>query len=856
MTSVCDGLRVIDFSSWMAGPLATMILADNGADVIKVEPPDGDPARDLPAFQAWNRGKRSVVIDLKSDAGREQALQLVRGADVIVTSFRPGVAERLGIDYERVHEANPQAVYAAITGYGEEGELSQLKGYEALVCAKFGRMMMFERIADRAGPAYPAVACASYSAAMLTVQGVLAALHRRRSTGSGQKVSISLLASLIPYDLIMWIGRQLREPEPEAAEQTATMYLHQLMGKRQMLGGGGAEKPRSYDPKQVHRPQFRVPRPNYLTAVTKDGVWLQFANTIDHLCFAQMQALDLLDLYGEERFAKLPAVGDEADSEALWEIVLERVRTKTHDEWLAIFDQHQDVAVERIRWPLESIEHRQVIHNGDIIDVPGLDGEPTKQIGALVRFSESESCIGRGAPQLGADTQEVLGGQEALNAVAAGATPKPPAPLADVATNGGHKRQGPLSDVTIVDFSAWIAAPYSTGVLANLGARVIRVEVIGGDYSRYSTDGLLSFPMTQGKESIALDLKRPEGRKIARQLIERADMIVHNFRPGVPERLGIDYETCHKLNPRAIYLNAASYGDSGPDCRKPAFYAIAAANGGSQMRQAGEGHPRPDSETLPLDDLKDEAWRLLKAAEWNADPIAALASATALLLGLHARDSGGTGQALLTTMLCSNMYANSDEIIDYAGRPAPPRVDADVRGLGPLYRLYDTADGWVFLACLRRKEWQEFCRAIERPDLEAEWEAAWQGGETADRLIESIQAVFDARSAIDWERSLAERGVPIAAVETRDPGQFCLEDETMRRLGHMVQVESEVYGSYWRHGALQKFSADEQTFGPWEPLGGHTSAILNELGYSEDEVAALAQDEVVEVWKPDVETKR
>ena len=126
MTGACDGLRVIDFSSWMAGPLATMILADNGADVIKVEPPDGDPARGLPAFQAWNRGKRSVVIDLKSDAGREQALQLVRGADAIVTSFRPGVAERLGIDYERVHEANPQAVYAAITGYGEEGELSHL----------------------------------------------------------------------------------------------------------------------------------------------------------------------------------------------------------------------------------------------------------------------------------------------------------------------------------------------------------------------------------------------------------------------------------------------------------------------------------------------------------------------------------------------------------------------------------------------------------------------------------------------------------------------------------------------------------------------------------------------------------
>ncbi|MCH8008836.1 MAG: CoA transferase [Chloroflexi bacterium] len=163
---VCDGLRVVDFSSWMAGPLATMILADNGADVIKIEPPGGDPARSMPAFQAWNRGKKSIALDLKTDAGRERALELVCDADVVVTSFRPGVAERLGVGYEQVHQVNPQAIYAAITGFGEEGKFSHLKGYEALVCAKFGRMMMFERIADRDGPGYPAVACASYSAGM------------------------------------------------------------------------------------------------------------------------------------------------------------------------------------------------------------------------------------------------------------------------------------------------------------------------------------------------------------------------------------------------------------------------------------------------------------------------------------------------------------------------------------------------------------------------------------------------------------------------------------------------------------------------------------------------------------------
>jgi len=821
--AACEGLRVLDFSTWMAGPLATMILADNGAEVIKVEPPDGDPARAMPAFQAWNRGKKSVALDLKSEDGQQRAFDLAREADVIVTSFRPGVAERLGLDYVKVRKKNKRAVYASITGYGGEGPLSHLKGYEALVCAKMGRMMMFERIADRDGPGYPAVPCASYSAAMLTVQGVLAALHKRNATGKGQKVDVSLLASLIPYDLILWIGHQLREQGPEAGGQTATMYLQQLMGRRQQLGVEGDES-KTYNPREVHRPSFRVPRPNYLTAVTKDGVWLQFANTIDHLCFAQMQALDLLDVYGDERFAKLPAVGDEADSEAIWEIVLERVRSKTYDEWMEVFDAYENVAVEKIRWPREAVEHRQVFHNGNVVQVAGLDGQPTKQLGPLVRFSHSEATVGT-PPKLGQHAGAMFESEQ---------TDK----------NGAKKAKGdgPLAGITIVDFSQWIAAPYSTGVLANMGARVIRVEVPGGDFSRFSTDGLLSFPMTQGKESIALDLKTSAGQKIAHKLIERADMVLHNFRPGVAERLGIDFETCTKLNPRAIYLNAASYGDSGPDSRRPAFYAIAAANGGNQMRQAGEGHPRPASASLPMDGLKEEAWRLLKAAEWNADPIAALGSATALLLGLHARDRSGSGQELLTSMLCSNMYANSDDLIEFEGRADMPLVDEELYGLGPHYRLYRASEGWVFLACVQRDEWETFCAAIEKPALASRWPP-----ESAS-VADEIGAVLATRPADEWERVLAEHDVPLVSVETRDPGRFILEDESMEEQGHVVTVQAPVYGEYQRHGALQKFSDEKLTFGGWEPLGGHTRPVMEELGYEEEEIAELVESKVVEVW--------
>src|SRR6478735_5211677 len=139
--TACGGLTVIDFSQGMAGPMATMILADHGADVVKVESPRGDFARGEPGFLMWNRGKRSVVLDLTRDEDRVHALALAETADVVVESFRPGVAERLGIGYEAVVAVNPRVVYCSITGYGRDDPRSQRRTYEVDVAATVGRMV-------------------------------------------------------------------------------------------------------------------------------------------------------------------------------------------------------------------------------------------------------------------------------------------------------------------------------------------------------------------------------------------------------------------------------------------------------------------------------------------------------------------------------------------------------------------------------------------------------------------------------------------------------------------------------------------------------------------------------------------
>jgi crotonobetainyl-CoA:carnitine CoA-transferase CaiB-like acyl-CoA transferase len=457
------------------------------------------------------------------------------------------------------------------------------------------------------------------------------------------------------------------------------------------------------------------------------------------------------------------------------------------------------------------------------------------QPGSLVDFSKGDVTIGQRAPHLGEHNEEILG------RIVSTTTPESVEP-----SNGPSG--GPLSGIVALDFATFFAAPYGLSILSNLGARVIKVEAPGGDYSRYSVGGLLSFHTTQGKESIAIDLKSTEGREVVHSLITEADVLLHNFRPGVPAKLGVDYATVRRLNPGLIYLYGASYGETGPDASRPAFHPIAGAIAGNALRQVGEGFPPNNIEHLSMDEIKRHAWRLLKANEGNPDVNAALAVATAILLGLNLRDRTGEGMALQTTMIASNMLANSDELISYPARPEGPKVDADLFGLGACYRLYEASEGWVFLACVVREEWVRFCQAVDRPDLIQMWQSACDP--PADRNQRSVASVvadlLRSRPSDEWERIMLEREVPLVAVEMRDPGQVWLEDEIMKEIGCVEEVESPVYGRYKRHGSLQQFSGETLRLGAWEPVGGHSRQILLELGYSEDVAQSMIDRGIVE----------
>jgi crotonobetainyl-CoA:carnitine CoA-transferase CaiB-like acyl-CoA transferase len=200
-----DGIRVIDLSLFLPGPMLTMMMADQGAAVIKVEPPAGDPARDQPPFEGgqsvWfrglNRGKDCVRIDLKTPAGRDELWALIAGADVFVEGFRPGVMARLGFDYAAVSARHPQIIYCSISAFGQTGPLSQHPAHDLAVQAMTGFLAVND--GDDGHPVVPGVASADLAAGLTGLSAILMALIGRGRTGRGDHIDCAMADSLLPW---------------------------------------------------------------------------------------------------------------------------------------------------------------------------------------------------------------------------------------------------------------------------------------------------------------------------------------------------------------------------------------------------------------------------------------------------------------------------------------------------------------------------------------------------------------------------------------------------------------------------------------------------------------------------------
>ena len=384
------------------------------------------------------------------------------------------------------------------------------------------------------------------------------------------------------------------------------------------------------------------------------------------------------------------------------------------------------------------------------------------------------------------------------------------------AINGnGRMPPHPLSGITVLEFASYIATPFATALLADLGARVIKIEPITGDLYRAGR-----FPrmgkMLQGKEGLALDLKDPRAQEAVHRLIEKTDVLIHNFRPGVPERLGIDYETVRRINPQVVYLYAGAYGSSGPHSARIGFHPIAGAITGGPRYQLGRAFPPPADRAMSLDEIDYVSDVMRHSNEPNPDPVAALANITGVLLALYARGRLGRGQYLETSMLGGNLYSNADDALWYEGKPERMLPDAEFNGLHALYRLYPAASGWVFLACPEESEWRAFAGAVDRGDLLED--ARFRDRESRlghdGELSAELAELFRHRPASEWEGLLTPHDVACVEVLQADTGKFFLATPWLKDAGFFVETEHPSTGPYWRYGPTVGLSKTPGVAGP------------------------------------------
>ena len=809
MAEVLEGIRVLDFTRGMPGAVATMVLSDFGAEVVKVEPPQGDPFRSLPGALLWDRGKKSVTLDLHEPTGQERARRLAADADVVVESFRPGTAERLGIAYEALSAGHPALVYASISGFGRKGPYARYKGYEGIVAAKAGRMMAFNGQNRREdGPNYGAVQVASHAAAMATVRGIVAALSVRDRTGQGQRVDTSLLQGLSTYDMHNWIVWQMMIKDPDEF------------------------------PNDPQGDPMRLPGLPYLPARTKDGRWIQMANLMDRLFHASVHATGLDAIYQDPRFETAPALTEE-NREALRRIMLERMREKTLEEWMDLFvHEAPNVGAEPFMTTQEGMGHPQSLHNGHVVQVDDPRVGPMRQLGPLFKVDRTPASVKGPAPSLGQHNDEILGTLD-------GAVGRP-----ERANGGAPLPRHPLEGVTILDCATIIAGPLGASLFGELGARVIRVEPLEGDWMRRNVKGITTNRTMGGTESISLDLKTPEGQEIMAALIRKADLLVHNMRPGAPERVGIGYEQARTINPRLVYLYVGGYGAEGPHAHRPAMHPIPGAVDGGALAQAGRGTPPPPETPLTMDEVLEVSRRLGRANEANPDPNTSMGVATALMLGLYARERLDVAQYLEMTMLCANAYANADDFFSYEGKPPRAIPDREGYGLSALYRLYAAQGGWVFLACPFEHEWRALCHAIGRGELleDARFATPEDRARNDDALAHELSRVFASRPPLEWERTLVAADVACVQAENRGMYHFFAEDPHVRENGLTTDVEHLRFGTFWRHSPMITFSRTPGRVGPGPLKGQHTLSVLQELGYTQEQVEALRSRGVVD-WE-------
>ena len=384
-------------------------------------------------------------------------------------------------------------------------------------------------------------------------------------------------------------------------------------------------------------------------------------------------------------------------------------------------------------------------------------------------------------------------------------------------TSGAESVGAPLAGIKVLNLGTVIAGAFAGTLLANLGADVIKIEPPEADPFRSDGPGFLSY--NRGVRGLGLNFRKPGARELFLEMVRDADVVIDNYRLGVRTRLGIDYETLRKINPRIITCSVNAYGDKGARAALPGFDPLMQAEGGMMAAQGGEGDP------------------ILYTIAVN-DVATASVVTMSVVAALNARERTGEGQEIVTSLMAQSLLFQLGEMVTYEGRPPNDVGGVDCLGPRALHRYYACADGWIGLVCETDVEAQALARAL-RVDLGPAPLLATRDGEVAERLA-SVLAAQPRDAVLDLLLAAGVAAAPVvrsAETLTSDYlwGNGFLDAWEHGRLGPMITV-----------GDYAKFSRSRG--GPTRPtpdLGENTVELLIERGLSSDQIAALLAEGAV-----------
>lgn len=809
--AMLEPYRVVELTDGRAD-LAGFVLAGLGADVVKVEPPGGSPARfqgpsavDGPAalaslsFQAFNRGKRSVVLDLADPTGRADLLALVAGADFVIENAGPGVMDAQGLGFEALRSVRPDLVYVALSPFGQSGPYA---GYLAtdLTLSAMGGSMALNGDRDRR-PVRITVPQTWLHAAAESAAGALVAHARRVATGEAQFVDVSVQAA------VFWTGLN-------------AMISHAIDGRDIERNGTVLQLSTLTTPLVYPCADGEVCLVSTGALLIGLVPWMVETGSVSEEWaageeWATYEARMLTP--GSSLTYSLPEV-----REAITNFVRRVPKAELFGGGIA-----RGITLAPVNTVADVLELGQLEarHYWDELELPG--GRTLRTPGPFVKASRTPVGWLRPAPDIGEHTAEVL-------ATTSHTGPSPSGPVGDARSRPGRERL-PLEGVKVADFS-WIGVgPITAKALADHGATVVHIEfdnppdrlrLVGPFKDDVPGINRCQFfaSFNTSKLSLQLNLKHPEGHAVARRLLEWCDIALDSFTAGTMNELGLGYDVARDLNPGIVMATTCLLGQSGPAARLAGYgYHAASISGFFEITGWDDRPP---------------------GGPFNAytDTIAPRFLTTALLAALDHRRRTGEGQFIDQAQMESALHFIAPELLDVQVSGTSARRNGNAHPSHAPHDVYPCAgvDEWCAIEVEDDDQWRSLRRVLGEPAWAADTRLDTAEGRMRSReLIDRELAAFTVEhEPLELMARLQAAGVPAGMVQRSSDHQLdpqLAHRAFFRRLKHPEMGEVPYEGHQYRI-----LGYDNGPRLPAPCLGEHTYTVLNEiLGMDDDQVAAI-----------------